>query len=103
MKKIAWFQDAENDLDDIYEFYYVKNPGVAIRLYNSILDEIELLKSHPCIAATEPLTARKGYKYTFRSLVTKNGLFKVVYFVTDETVVIVRIWCCRKNPQEFPL
>ncbi|MDL2291654.1 type II toxin-antitoxin system RelE/ParE family toxin [Bacteroides sp. OttesenSCG-928-F21] len=103
MKSIKWFREAQDDLNDIYEFYFIKNPTAAIHIHNSLLDEIERLQTHSEIAAVEPLTENKGYRYTFRSLVTKNGLFKVVYFVDKDTVAITRIWSCRKDTKQFPL
>lgn len=103
MRSIKWFKEAQDDLNDIYEFYFIKNPSAAVRIHNSLLEEIERLKKHPEIAVIEPLTANKGYKHTFRSLVTINGLFKVIYFVDNNTIVISRIWSCRKDIKNFPL
>lgn len=93
MINILWYDEASEDLENIYHFYLTKNPNVAARIYNSILEETDILRTNPNIAAREPyLEDKEG---VFRSLVTKNGLFKIVYYTEAETVVIVRIWCCR--------
>lgn len=101
MKPIIWFESAENDLDSIYDFYFKKNPNAAIKIYNLIIDEVQRLEKWPDIAPEEPLG--EGKKYTVRSLVTSDGLFKVIYFVTEETVAIVRIWSCRRDPKQLNL
>lgn len=99
MKKLSWFEKAKEDLNEIYNFYFIKNPVIAAKIFNSILDEVEILKKFPEIAVREPLYEDRGFEYTYRSLVTKNGLFKIIYFTEGDMVVITRIWCCRKNPE----
>lgn len=103
MKKIGWYEKAKEDLNEIFDFYSDKDPVLAKRIRKSILDEIARLKTHSEIAAPEPLFTGRDYKYFFRSLVIRGGLFKVVYFVAGNTVTIVRIWCCRKSPEEFTI
>lgn len=101
MKKIAWFKKAIVDLDNIYNFYSLKNKETAINIHNSILDEIDRLKLFPEMAMPEPLFQDKELGVVYRSLVIKKGLFKVLYFVDGESVVIARIWVCRRNPADY--
>ncbi|MDH6342245.1 plasmid stabilization system protein ParE [Parabacteroides sp. PFB2-12] len=96
---IIWYDTAREDLDNIYEFYFPKGVHIATRIYNLILDEIEILRTHPYMAAVEPYL--KGREYIFRSLIIKDGIFKVVYFVDGNNIVITRIWCCRANPRDL--
>lgn len=97
MMEIVWYNKANDDLEEIYVFYFLKSPNVANKIFNSILDEIEILKTHPEIAAIEPYW--KGEEDVVRSLITKDGLFKVVYNVNFENneILILRIWCCRAD------
>ena len=44
-----------------------------------------------------------NYEFDFRGLVTSNGLYKIIYFVTDDSVIISRVWSCRKNPKNLKL
>lgn len=97
--KIIWSDEASNDLETIYEFYFAKSPNAAIRIYNAIVDEVEVLRTHPNIAAIEPVL--QGKEYIFRSLVVYAGLFKVIYFVDKETIYIHGIWCCRADPKNL--
>lgn len=99
--KIVWFDKASYDLENIYRFYFVKSPNAANKIYNSILDETDILSTHPNIAPIESYL--EGKSNIFRSLVTKDGLFKIVYSVDNdnEEIVITRIWCCRSDPKTF--
>ena len=74
---IKWSNIAIQDLNEIYEFYAEKSLQAAARLYNSIINETEALKTHPYIAAVEPIF--EDFTETIRSLVTCKGKFKVVY------------------------
>lgn len=100
---IIWYDEALEDLELIYNFYLIKNPGAAIKIYNNIVQEVKRLKDFPDIAALEPLLEDK--ELSFRSLVIKDGLFEVIYHVDpdDQTVIIVRVWCCRRDPKELEL
>lgn len=101
MRTIRLFETAEDDIDAIYDYYFSINPSLAIKIHNSIVHEIGRLSQWPDIGSPEPLGREK--QYPFRSLVTKDGLFKVIYFVTNDSVFITRIWCCRKNPTNLNL
>ena len=97
--KIIWSDTASADMEDIYDFYFAKSPRVADKIYHSILNEADILISHPNIAAIEPLI--KDEEFVFRSLVTKNGLFKIIYFVDDMKIFIYRVWCCRADSRNL--
>jgi len=97
--KVKWFVEASGDLDQIYDYYLKKNNRVAALLYNKILDEVELLKTHPYIGSIEKLLADCSEGY--RSLVVANGKYKVIYFILKETVFIVQVFDCRRNPNNL--
>ena len=42
---VKWSAVAVQDLDEIYDFYAEKSLQVAVNLYNSIIDEAEILKT----------------------------------------------------------
>lgn len=96
---IVWSQRARNDLEAVFNYYVLKSPVAAVKLHNAILDDIQLLTRHPNMAPIEPLL--EGEKYLFRSLVTKSGLHKIIYFVDKESIFIYRIWNCRQNPKDL--
>ena len=101
MKKLGWSNHARKDLDEIFNFYFKKNPTVAARIHDSIIDEAQRLIKWSEIGKVEHLLDSYNFEFQFRSLVTKDGLFKIIYFVDNDMIVISRIWSCRKNPMNL--
>jgi plasmid stabilization system protein ParE len=79
---------AESDLDRIYDYYANKSINVAIKIYNAVLDEIEILKKFPTVAPIEPLLYKQIK--TFRSLVVLAGKLKVVYYIENKYINITQ-------------
>lgn len=101
MKEVRLSDQAAEDLEEIFDFYLLKNPSVAARIHDSIIDEAERLIKWPEIGKYETMLEEYMFKYRFRSLVTSDGLFKIVYFIDGDIVTIARVWCCRKDPSTF--
>ena len=93
---VKWYVEAVADLDKIYDYYVKKSPRAAALLYNKILDDTDILATQPYIAAVEQIL--EGYPENYRSLVVANGKYKVVYFIKNDTVLIVQVFNCRRNP-----
>ena len=93
---IKWWEEAKKDLDLIYEYLAELNEKYAIKVYNTILDEVDNLLIYGESLAIEPLI--KVRKYVFRSSVVINGKYKIIYFVDGTRIIITHIWNCRKNP-----
>ena len=93
--KILFTRQSEKHLESIYQFYFQKNEQVAASIYNQILDEIEFLKNQPYMAAIELLLAGRARSY--RGLVVCR-LFKVIYYVENDTIIVADIWDCRQEP-----
>ena len=55
-----------------------------------------LLAANPRLGIAEPLLA--GRKREYRSIVV-HKLFKLVYYVKDETVYIAALWDTRREPR----
>lgn len=54
--EISWFEEAAEELEEIYNFYLTKNPDSANDIYHSILDSInKYLTKNPNIGAVGPL------------------------------------------------
>ena len=91
---IKWYIEAVGDLDKIYDYYATKSPRAAAMLYNKILDDVEILKTQPYVAAFESMLI--GCSESYRSLMIGN--YKVVYFIKDNLVLIVQVFDCRQKP-----
>jgi len=49
------------------------------------------------MAALEPLLSGRAYPY--RGLVVRR-LFKVIYYVENDTIIIADVWDCRQDPSK---
>ena len=96
---IVWYDEAVEELEEIYNFYFVKSPVTALRIYNSILAETRYLQNFPHIGPIEPILSDK--EELFRSLITKDRLFKIVYYPENENIYITRVFCCRRDPNDL--
>ncbi|MCD7971138.1 MAG: type II toxin-antitoxin system RelE/ParE family toxin [Candidatus Azobacteroides sp.] len=94
--KISWTKEAVEDLDIIYQYYKKISPVIADRIYDRIITEAEILMTFPEIASIEPLLADK--KPLARSLII-NRIFKVIYYLAKDSIIITNIWDCRQNPE----
>ena len=89
---------ALKQLESIYNYLRTNSDNAAAIIHNHILDEIERLRDFPQIAPIEPdLT---GFAHTYRSLVVKK-LYKIIYYIENETVFISALFDCRQNPQKL--
>jgi plasmid stabilization system protein ParE len=97
---IQWYSEALDDLNQIYDFYATTgSPKAAALLYNQILDDVEILKTHPYIAPTEPILDDCPEQY--RSLVVAKGKFKAVYYIAEDSLFIVQIFSCRQDTEKL--
>jgi plasmid stabilization system protein ParE len=101
--KLIWGDQALEDLDTIYQSLASVNKKAAIKLYNEIIDKVEMLLSFPTIAPV--LILKKDMEFPPRGLLTKNRFYKIIYFIDIENsnIYIAQIWDCRRNPDSFKL
>jgi len=99
MMTVKWFVAASGDLDKIYDYYVKLNARAAAILYNRILDETKILKTNPYIAAIEQSLIDCSEEY--RSLIVAKGRYQVVYFIKNNTVLIVQVFDCRQAPAKL--
>ena len=93
--RIVWTKEAQEDIENIYRFWASKNEPYSTRLYNSLIDEAEVLRRFPEIGVLERFLAHRPEQ--FRSLLA-NKYYKLVYTVESYDVVIHAVWDCRRNP-----
>lgn len=95
--RLLWLEPAEEDLDSIYDFYVRdKSIKAASKIYNDLLDGVEILFDFPQIASIEPELSDGSEVY--RSLVVKK-YFKIIYFLEEGSIYIAAIWDCRQDPK----
>lgn len=97
--RVLWTEQAQEDLERIYQFWCVIDAGYARRLYNAFLDEAEVLSRFPWSCARERFLLHRPEG--FRSLIVRK-YYKLVYTVErGEEVVVHAVWDCRQDPEEL--
>lgn len=93
---MTWNKKALTQLDAVMK-YGIREFGerTAQRLYARIMSYEPLLAANPRLGVEEPLLA--GRKRQYRSLVV-HKLFKLVYYVKDDTLYIAALWDTRREP-----
>jgi len=93
---VRWSAVAEVRLKGIFDYYLdAAGDKVAMKIAVEIRNAVDSLGTMPLMAPVEnDLTDRE---VVFRSLVI-NRRYKVIYFVEDESVIVVDIWDCHQNP-----
>jgi plasmid stabilization system protein ParE len=92
-RKIEWLVDAKFDLKDILNFYIERN-GSAVysrKLNTKFNKSIRLISKNPYIGIQTDII-------NVRSLVTDD--YQVIYEIFDHTILIIKIWDCRRNPAD---
>jgi len=99
MKIVLILPRAMQRMEEIYDYYFQFSEVTAARIYNEILDRIELLAHFPFLGYVEQQFSYWG-KF-FRSLIVKN--YKIIYYIEDSenTIYIATVWDCRQNPDKL--
>jgi plasmid stabilization system protein ParE len=85
-------------LVEIWNYYSSKNSRAAVRIVRNIRKETLRLEKMPLMAPVERLL--DDMPEEFRSVVVKKS-HKIVYRIEGDTVGIVTIWDCRRDPAEL--
>jgi toxin ParE1/3/4 len=95
--EIFWSQFAEDQLQDIFQYYKFK-AGVKIagKIINEIVDKTLILDHNSKIGQIEELLAERQHE--FRYLVSNN--YKIIYYINSETskIIIANVFDTRQNP-----
>ena len=68
--RIVWTKEAQEDLECIYQFWASQNERYSTRLYNSLIDEAEVLRTFPEAGALERFLTHRPEQ--FRSLLANK-------------------------------
>ncbi|GAB6121168.1 type II toxin-antitoxin system RelE/ParE family toxin [Dysgonomonas termitidis] len=97
--KVVWTTSARNELALIYQ-YLLDNTSVsiALNLIQDILD-VSQLEQFPQSGAIESNLVKVIGEY--RYLIRGRNNYKIIYRVEGDTVYIVDIFDCRKDPKQM--
>jgi plasmid stabilization system protein ParE len=89
--KIEWSIEARLDLIDVLEFYINRNSSNSYskKLNSKINRSLKLITKNPLIGL-------KSQIESVRALIT--GDYQIVYEISDNIILIVMIWDCRRDP-----
>jgi plasmid stabilization system protein ParE len=91
--KVEWSIEARLDLLDILEYYYQRNGNVnySRKLNSKINKSIKLATKNPLLGLQTDIDSA-------RAIVT--GDYEVIYEIIENTLLIVMVWDCRRNPKD---
>jgi plasmid stabilization system protein ParE len=84
-------EEAENDFDNSYEYYYDDSPNVADAFFQIINDSLEIIKK-------SPLSFQRIHK-SLRNFTVKKFPFVIYYQVVDYTIQVIAIFHTSRNPK----
>ena len=93
--KIAIAPEAQQDLDEIYDYilFDLGNPAAALRMIDKIMDAIDQLATFPHLGA--PLSSIAKVESKYRFFVTDN--YTTFYRVMGDTVFVDRVLYGRRD------
>jgi plasmid stabilization system protein ParE len=94
--KIVWRERALEDIDRLYNFLFKKDVQAATKAAQVILRGSSLLEESPRLG--RPMADGTGRRELF--IPFGAGFYVLRYFLTSDTVVIVRVWHGREDRKE---
>jgi plasmid stabilization system protein ParE len=88
--KLAWTSKAASDLGRVYEFLAAVNPPAAASIVQGLTRAVTQLASHPQLG----LRLEAFKPRDIRQLMV--GQYELRYEVSEQTVMVLRIWHCRE-------
>jgi plasmid stabilization system protein ParE len=96
---VKWLSRAEIRLQEIYDYYLaVAGEKTAKKITGRIIEKADLLSRMPMSASVELLLDDRPEG--FRSMVVKR-IHKIVYFIENNSVNIVTVFDCRRDPAKL--
>jgi len=94
--KVVWRERALEDIDRVYNFLFTKSKEAAAKVAQVILRGSSLLKESPRLG--RPMADSTGRRELF--IPFGSGFYVLRYFLTNDIVVIVRVWHGREDRKE---
>ena len=89
---------AEDDLNEIVEYYYQINKSYAEKILTGFENQVEQLKNFPKIGRIVLELERQGIE-KYREVI--EGYYRIVYEVTEQKVIIHTIIDGRRNFEDI--
>lgn len=89
--RVRWLKSARKNLDKAMEYVAKDDPYAAVEMYKHIRNKINDLVKHPG-------QGRPGRVYKTRELVIEKYSYLVPYKVTNDEIVILRVFHTSQKP-----
>ena len=94
-RRLIWLTEALIDLNRLRDFVWVNNPTAATKAAKRILDVANKLTAHPLLG--RPVTNIDHPQFRDFFIPFGKAGYVLRYTVTDEAVILVKIWHSREN------
>lgn len=94
MVEVIWLPRAIRRVREIHSYYKLKSQKAGDKLIQDIKETTGNLSQFPEIGALEP--ALSDVSISYRYLLVRS-IYKIIYFVENNTVYIVTVWDCRQE------
>jgi plasmid stabilization system protein ParE len=92
---LRWLPEAVLDLARVRDFIRIHNPDAAARAAKRIIEFVQKLRAHPLIG--RPVVDIERPKLRDLFIPFGQAGYYVRYTVTDDEIIMVRIWHSREN------
>jgi len=93
-REVVWTRNSEIQLQNILEFYDIKNKSnlYSIKLYRKFKSELK-------IASQKPEIGVKTKIENVRGLIVDNYI--LYYEILKDKIMVLKVWDCRQNPDKL--
>ncbi len=93
--KIIWDKKAHQDLNNNVSYIAKQSPQNAIKVLNTLLELPNSLKIFPFAYPKEPSFNNDNIRFIVK------WSFKMVYFITDDIIYIMRVFNTSQHPNKI--
>lgn len=93
MKKITFRKEAEQDIEEIYEWYELKRDGLGEEFLNSIDEVLSKLTFNSKIYPIVNKNIRRAF--------VKRFPFGIFYFEEESSIIVFAVMHARKSPSNW--
>ena len=98
MVQLNWTEEARGDLAEIFRYYNLLSPKVAISYSEEFMKAGDRLEQMPEMGPKEPMLKR--LKRNYRYVLVLNR-YKLVYLYENNVCSILMVWDCKRNPKDL--
>ena len=94
IKEVVWTRSSEIQLQEILEFFNVRNKNAQYsrKLYKKFQSELKIAAQNPEIGIKTKLNGIRG-------LVV--GDYILFYEILENEILILKVWDCKQNPEKL--